>query len=160
MTCTECGKPLGPRNVTGLCKTHCTRVMRTPEAAERRRSAVRRYAKANRAKLAATLKENARKARECPEYLERMRDNLRRFQPLSVAPEVIARRDMRSIAAKCSATKLAWCPKAYRAEYRRLIVSKRMLKQEAQRIILDQIAADTHGLDPLAAAIRVAGLAA
>jgi hypothetical protein len=48
------------------------------------------------------------------------------------------------------AARLAWLPDAYRAEYRRLCVQNRFPASEAKRIILAQIARDTHsGLAPV-----------
>lgn len=55
---------------------------------------------------------------------------------------------------------IRWCPSAYRAEYHRLRTTKRMLAREARALIEDQINRDMRGLDPLARAIKLAGLRA
>jgi hypothetical protein len=160
MNCRLCDTVLGHRNASGYCKRHFIANL-SEEQEAKRREAFCRYASENRSKLAATIAENARKARENdPDLVARIRANAQQMQRMSKLPEHMAKRDPKAAGEKCSATKLAWCPRSYRKEYRRLIVSKRFLRDDAKRIILEQVANDTRGLDPLAAAIKLAGLAA
>ena len=62
--------------------------------------------------------------------------------------------------AKKRVERLHWCPPKYRPAYRHLRKRKGFSAAEAQAMIREQMAADTRGLDPLAAAIIQWGLAA
>lgn len=69
-------------------------------------------------------------------------------------------RQRKEIGKRNARAHLGWCPPRYLPEYQHLRRYKQLGAAEAKRIIQQQIANDTKGLDPLAAAIVSRGLAA
>lgn len=152
----SCGKALGRKNKSGRCRACFMAHLNSDSAIHARRiDGCKQYARTNRATVLERCRRAAVTKSKNTEHLAWLAEQMRtRIQPLAQTPEAIARRDYKQIGKSISETKLAWCPPAYRKQYRDLIRSG-FRKAEAQPMILDQIKVDTRGLDPLAGAIHL-----
>ena len=155
-TCTTCGKRLGVNNTSGLCVSHFNaRLNSDPEAQAKRLAGVRRDASARRDEKRRVLLANAAKAMERPERRAALRERMKWVQPLSQTAEARARVDHASNGRKRTNTVLSWCPRAYRAQYRKFVRARVGSAADCRRIILDQIRKDMGGVDRLAQTIRL-----
>jgi hypothetical protein len=153
--CLDCGEGLGPKNKSGRCRP-CGNTFRNADPEFRRKRAEgirRRFADPlHRKKMKFVIGENARKARQNPLYMSALR---RRGYQLAATylndPEIRARNiaAIKAAGPKMSDTKLAWCPREWRDEYRRLTIRKRVPTAEARAMILDQIAAEKRKANKL-----------
>lgn len=148
--CSVCEKPHGIANRSGLCLKHFNaRLNSDPDMHAKRVAGVRRDAVERRDEKRRVLLANAAKAMT-PERREALRERMKRVQPLSQAPEVLAKIDMAAKGRKRTDTVLGWCPPEYRDEYRALVRSRSFNAAEAKAAILDQIRKDRAAADPLA----------
>lgn len=141
--CKTCGAILGRRNKSGYCRKHVAAAnAERPEIRERQREGIRRKLAADPAYLD-DLRKRARNLSSDPEInLIRSRHFVanRIWEIGHVAasnPESRAKAGQRG-----SATKLAWCPRHLREEYRYLVHTKRLKAAAAREIILAQHEAD------------------
>lgn len=122
--CRTCGAVLGRGNKRGYCKDHRGDALRrfffeNPEAKDRARATILRNSKTEYAKQRRS--ETAK------------RIGLHRMGWAAMQQEAIDRR-----ARTQSDTKLAWCPRELRNEYKRLTRMKKLPASEAREIILAQ----------------------
>lgn len=144
-----CGKALGPRNRSGLCRGHSGAAVLArldPAARERARlaraAALRRTYQENPA-LRDAARERLRALTRSTAHRQRARERMAR-DPIWVkgqacchSPEASARR-ARTRAARA----LGWCPEARRDEYRRLMRNAHLSAAEARAVIEADLAAE------------------
>lgn len=153
-TCSDCPAPITRQSKTGRCR-QCSlaHINASSEIRARQRSAVRAYALQPEVRRACAARLAAHAANMSDE--ERIR---RREQGQHIAATVLQTDRVRALsnspAAKAKAgaartnTVLAWCPPAYRDQYRTLTVSQRLPAAEARRLIEEQIATDRARMTP------------
>lgn len=115
-----------------------------PEAAARRRIAVNRARRGEKRaggyrhtpEHKARVAEAARRRDADPEYRER---RLAKMRAVRRSPE--SRERSRQVALALVAKRMAWCPEPFRAEYRRLVVSKALTAAEARAVLEPEIKA-------------------
>lgn len=138
--CVTCGKALSRRNRSGYCTSHVSAANAAkPEWREKQRAGVRRALHLNPERLAAHRRHLAEYGRN-PEVIERKRQRAKDIglsklgqAHLSRHPELLAMRGK-----KQSDSKLAWCPREARDQYKRLVRSKKIPAAEARVMILEQ----------------------
>lgn len=149
-TCADCGAPRfskKPKKSPYCRKCSGRHIGRDPRRRARASASMRAYLAdpVHRAEHVQRTTEGVRRAvREDPEFAARKREEGRRMglrkQGMAAYP---AGSDLRiTNGRKSSATKLAWCPPEYRAEYRRLVKKKGIPAVEARAIILAAVEAD------------------
>jgi hypothetical protein len=118
-----------------------------PAIAARQLAGIRRHFEdpANRAVNAARLRQHIATMSDAER--ERRREHGRRLaREVLMTPEHQAKCNSPEAKRKAGRSRtntvLAWCPEAYRPEYRRLVLSNLVRAPEAKRIILDQVARD------------------
>lgn len=101
------------------------------------------------------------RCRKCARAIRTPEQEQRRLDAVRAA---MKRPEIHAIKVRCSRAiadaRLSWCPRKYRGHYQLLRRKKGLGAKAAKAMILDQMRADTRGLDPLAAAIVHAGLRA
>lgn len=168
-SCWQARQPVSPRNFKQPCTAGCGRMVRhgtrsgtcracwiekfNSDAAvrERRTAGVRRYHRdpATAERRSEVARRVAASRMRNPFYVALLRKIMREVaQPLSYTPENLARRDEKARGIAVSATKLSWCPPAYREHYRHLVNSKHMPSAEARRMILELVERDEQRLGP------------
>lgn len=155
--CTSCSKPLLQKNGSGLCRP-CWRVMKAkarqtacrscsaPIARTRQTGLCRACVNKDPALLARrgkTISEvRRRKFAEDPAWAAARREHgswLYHNHAVNVTISEEARvRAGRGV----SATRLAWCPPEYRAQYRKMVSNMHFSAAEAKAMILEQVEAD------------------
>jgi len=140
-TCSDCPAELGPKNLSGRCKSCATRKNNAdPVLAEKRRQGIKRRFqdpehRARHAARCAALSVNISE-----EVRERRRQHGRTMvETLAKASAGITKEQRVAAGLKRTATTLAWCPVEWRAKYRDLCKRGRSAP-EAKRMVLDMIA--------------------
>ncbi|RSV11646.1 hypothetical protein CA235_18420 [Sphingomonas sp. ABOLF] len=139
-----CGKPIGPKNQTGYCRSCCARAkFHAPGVRERRLESIRRNF-ADPAYRAAHA-ERLRIASSTPKAIAARRQRGReQYRDVLSRPDVLARTQSPDARQKRGASiteaRLGWCPADRREEYRVLIMTKKIPAAEARRIIEAEIA--------------------
>lgn len=137
--CIDCAKPISRYTKSGLC-AGCKnrRNGRDPEFQRRRAEGIRRkFAEdpAHREKMRKLALRACQKAMCDPEYVARLRERGKILvRTVLCTPEALAK-----LAAvrgdngrKASETRLGWCPPEWRARYKQLTISRRMLAADAR----------------------------
>jgi len=143
--CSDCSRPITRQSKTGRCRSCAARRCGSdPVMVARRSEALRRRMRddpAFRARRARELHCRNLSARKDPavaaRFLEIIRENRKGLNKPGVRERWLAGR--KEAGRKRHETVMAWCPPEYRAEYKRLRQSKKMLAAEAKRIILAQL---------------------
>lgn len=131
---------------TNMCKACSNRARsKDPEINERRRQAMlARVADPEfKAAFVARTKEGTRRYLQDPENMRKRREAGRRFGLLGLGMRFPAGHPVRIAAgAKMAATKLSWCPPAYRDLYRSLVKDNAGTTAECRAIVLEEIRRD------------------
>lgn len=139
-TCSTCAKQISAQSKTGMCQPCSTRALNAdPSFQERRLAGIRRKIKTDPAHVA-RLRERIIAAGKLPQAVEARRNSMKmcrvweraRGGPPAGSPERI-RAGQRQ-----SETKMAWCPRELRDDYRRLVHSKKIPAAQARGLILEQ----------------------
>ncbi len=143
MRACECGKTLGRKNVTGLCKSCFTRRQNAdPAFQERRLKAIAdKWAEPGyRAKMREVTREVGIKAGQNPFITAQRRKLGHQTWERLFTPEVRAK-TLKAVSERAGKTLrarwMAWCPEEYWPEYRRLMKIKKLPMVEARAIIFD-----------------------
>lgn len=98
------------------------------------------------AKRAAAVSKSMKARHQQPEFQATVRANAMRSLAAMLSPESRAKVQAKKpeSSAKQSATKMAWCPPAYRQMYRDIKNSTGLSKAEVQAIVLAQVEHDTN----------------
>jgi hypothetical protein len=141
----NCGKPLGAKNKSGLCRSCVAkRINSDPEAAARRKAGLRKYYDERGGREAAAARIAAWN-RNMPEEERQRRSawGVRQYHTYLNTPETRAlssgpdaRRRARIAQEEA---RLGWCPPELRDEYRRLTRSGQVAAAEARRMIEEMI---------------------
>lgn len=150
MTCIVCNGRIGSRNKSGRCKKcQLDFINSDPDVETKRRNSYRNRM-ATDPLFNARMREHARqmglRAGQDPEVRARRVAFGKHIHATVLSRPDIREKTLRAVREKSGPTqherKLAWCPPEYRAEYLRLLNNGKLRKAEAQRVILDQVAAD------------------
>lgn len=136
--CAICAKPLSRQNKTGYCKAHVNQAVASPERSAAISAGLKRHysdpvnkQRGREAFIRNCQTEHAKQRRS--ESAKRIGLHLIGKAAIAADPTVLERR-----ARSQSNTKMAWCPRELRAEYKRLVRTKKLPASEARAIILDQ----------------------
>lgn len=139
--CKVCGKPVSRQSKKGFCKPCSARHLHAdPQIVANRAAAIAEFCarpevvEENRRRIAAymaNMPEADREARRAHGHrlFKRYLDTPEN-RALVTSPEIRAK-----VAARVTETRLGWCPPEWRAEYERLIRSKRLPAAEARAVI-------------------------
>lgn len=130
--CKTCGKPLWKGNKYGHCKAHIS-----PEARANMTAGLRRKMQSDpeyMQRVIALARANVAR----PDHRQKLTEAAKRSGAWRKALAATTPESYQLAATRAAETKLAWCPREYRAEYRRLKDTKRMRAHEAKAIILAQ----------------------
>lgn len=147
-TCDDCGKPISRYTKSGVCNA-CGNRRRSADPAfcAKRAAGIRAKAAepAHRAKMAEVARRNITKALANPETMARFRERGKVLARTALrTPEAIAKMEAcrEENGRKIHETRMAWCPKEYRAHYRYLTISRRVPAADARAQIERQIHED------------------
>lgn len=136
--CVTCAKPLGRGNKTGYCRGHVNQAVASPERSAAIRAGLVLYYSDPVNKQRA--RENIIRNSQTEHAKQRRSDTAKAIglhmigqAAITADPAILERR-----ARSQSNTKMAWCPRELRAEYKRLVRTKKLPASEARAIILDQ----------------------
>jgi hypothetical protein len=144
-TCSDCPSPITAQSRTGRCRRCAASIIaRSPEhIAKRSASYTRRLLTdpAFRAKKAREIHARNMAARRDPEKAARLLAVIHKNREGLATPQAKAKWLAGRAAAgrKRHETVMAWCPPEYRAEYRFLRLTKKLLAREAKAVILAQL---------------------
>lgn len=140
--CTTCGAQLGRRNKSGYCKRHSGAAMwraaaNDSEFREKQRAGIKRALMLRPEKLAA-MRARLIKYNKSDENRARAAKAMKAARLWEKSPSAPAGSESRIRAGKRSTeTRMAWCPRELRDDYRRLVYSKKVPAAEARAIILE-----------------------
>lgn len=138
--CKTCGAPITRQSRTGYCKKHvAAAIAQRPEWREAQRAGIVRGLQANPERKD-RLREQIQAVGMLPQAVEARRQRFlteriweRGIATLAANPELRALSGKRQ-----SNTKMAWCPRELRDEYKRLVYSQKIPAAEAKAMILEQ----------------------
>lgn len=153
--CVDCDKPITANTKTGRCIPCANRFIGATEAFQQARAeGIRRKFRddpAHIAKMRRVAAANGKRAMLDPARVEQLREHGRKMRathlstPAALAARLAVAKD---VGRKITETRLGWCPPEYRAEYRRLTLSKRFLAADAKAMILATIKATRARMSP------------
>lgn len=142
-----CGNPTSDPRCATCRPCSLKRLNSNPEIRARRIAGLKRYVAQNREAHLERAKRAGRTKRNNPELIARLRERIKKVQPLSVTPEALAKRDNVQRGRALSNTRLAWCPPEYRDLHRRNINSRHMTSAQSRAVIEKIIAIKNNWLD-------------